>query len=530
MYKISKIGLAIAGLLLMTGFGGCVSMDRTTTGDSFAQEPVGSLGIFSVIVNDSIAAQKGLKNAGNLVMGVEKGSPAEKGGLLKNDIILKIDGNELENNADLLKMIKENPNKTVTVEGIRGSAPFSLVVTIGVKGKENNMTVTAFDEESAGDQAETDGHSRQAIDHYISALNEYPGDADFRLRQKIITIVLHLKAPPATPEQAERAMVIARAAQANLTDEADCKKAMQKFAEALRYAPWLADPYFNLGVLGEHQEYFGFAAKEFKLYLLAAPDAEDAQKVKERIYLLEDKQKEKEAAINASANAQKAAIETEEEIKSLQLLDISLSVGKISLESSTFHWSDDKTFDRTYDGIEWDPSLHLGIELEFGSYSNPGNSFLFNDAVGILFEKNNSSPSSVMVTNTDPVTKTATTESRDLTGDSFTMTQFIVSDEIMCGYRIILNPTFTCEPFGGFGGQFGIISLSGTEVNDTTCDLMGLRLGFPFGARIYMDHIFLDFEYNYFVKQWYWDMGSEGTHELSVENGSYWAVHVGFTF
>lgn len=354
MFKLTKIVPAVAGLLLMAGY-------------LYAQkQPAGYLGIIMKDVNDSIAAQQGLKNpSGVLVVDVVKESPAEKAGLLKNDIVIRLDGRDVRNTAKLWKMIGQNADKTVKVEGKRASAPLSLPITFGARtGKESRVTATAFNEESAGDQAEKDGHSREAVDHYINALEEQyradeamagleifdgvvetvvrngeiisrkvitaMGDDNFPLRQKIITIVLRLSVPPATPEKAERPMAIARAAQAEATDRSGYNKAIWKYAEASRCAPWLADLYFNLGVLCERNSYFGSAVSHFKLYLLAAPAAEDAQQVKDKIYLLEDKQKEQVAANAAAAKAAQQASKRESKkalIQTIPLLLILLAVG-----------------------------------------------------------------------------------------------------------------------------------------------------------------------------------------------------------
>jgi tetratricopeptide (TPR) repeat protein len=334
MYKSTKMSSMVVWIALSAGV---------------LYAAAGPTGYFGAIVrdaDDSVAARLGLKEAsGVLVVDVVKGSPAGAAGLLKDDVLLKINGLSVRDTAYLWKMIRRNPGAAVKIEGIRSSAPLVLKGAFGSMAENNgsmsHVTLAAFKEESAGDQEEKAGNSRKAVDHYLNALEElyradeiragregFPGlviwqnvtivqgqklvsrhllidmgDDNIRVRQKIIVIVQRMEAPPAIPENADRAMVIARATQAEAKDNVDYVKAILKYSEASRCAPWLADLYFNLGVLSERMGYLQEAIGHYKLYLVAAPGAEDAQKVREKIYVLEDKQKEQAVAPVSAAKA-----------------------------------------------------------------------------------------------------------------------------------------------------------------------------------------------------------------------------------
>lgn len=533
MIKYTKVSQIISGLSLIVGL-------------LCAQEPSGDLGIIMKNVDDSIAAQQDLRiTAGVLVVDIVKESPAEKGGLMKNDVILKIDGRVISDTENLSKMVMLNANKTVKVDGIRASLPFSLPVFFGAEHeKGTNFAGTTLNEEAAGDLAEKNGHSRQAIDHYLNALKDQhytvEGDADFRLRQKIISIVHRLNVPPATPEQAERAMSVARAVQAEAKDGSGYNKAIRKYEEALQIAPWLADLYFNLGALCERNGNFNGAIRNFKLYLLAAPDAEDSQKVKDKIYLLEDKQKEKVVADAAATEAQKAtdtatarAQQAAIEAKLMTRVIFSLGIGINSLKSNTVHWTEEDSFDLVYKGIRWDPGLHLGIEYTVNEYSHgTGNSFVFSPGtIGVYYESNTSSASEAELTSTDLVTHIPTTIFGDLPEEFITLRKINVSDKISFGYRVMLMPAFAFEPYGGIGLRGEISWVDGPKIKDDWTNL-GLCIGIPLGARIYIGNFYTGFEYNPNVVMWW---GREFGHtiyegekiSLSREGASYWTINIG---
>jgi tetratricopeptide (TPR) repeat protein len=150
----------------------------------------------------------------------------------------------------------------------------------------------SLDEEALGRQAEQAGRLREALTHYMTALQQTTedSDSDERLREEIIAIVQKLKPSPTTPDDAMNYMKRGQSAATAARDQAGYERAVAEFQRALRIAPWLPSGYQNLGAMQEKAGQYGDAIRSLKLYLLAAPVAPDAQDVQERIAALESKQ------------------------------------------------------------------------------------------------------------------------------------------------------------------------------------------------------------------------------------------------
>jgi serine protease Do len=93
----------------------------------------GWLGINIQEITKELADSFGMKNTnGALVAGVEKSSPAEKGGLEAGDVILKFDGKPVATSSDLPRLVgATKPGKDVTVEVLRKGAIRNLTVKVG---------------------------------------------------------------------------------------------------------------------------------------------------------------------------------------------------------------------------------------------------------------------------------------------------------------------------------------------------------------------------------------------------------------
>ena len=187
-------------------------------------------------------------------------------------------------------------------------------------------------EEALGQQAEQAGRLREALTHYVTALQSAPdgSDTDQRLREKIIGLVPKLTPPPAVPDEATRYMGRGRAATEIAQSVDDFKKAAIEFQNALKVAPWLASGYFNLGVVQDRAGQYTEAIRSFKLYLLAAPSAPDSQDVQSRIAGLEYKQERQQE--EARAAAQKRAAEEAAAAEKLRA-DEAASGRRVSLAS-----------------------------------------------------------------------------------------------------------------------------------------------------------------------------------------------------
>ena len=122
---------------------------------------------------------------------------------------------------------------------------------------------------------------RDQLKQLTAQLQQTPGDQ--ALREKIIALALTLNPRPATPDAATMAEGAAEYAFKNAKTISDYSDAAKQYEKALLQAPWLADDYFNCGVAHEKANENKDAIRNFNLYLLAAPSADDAVAVKKRI-------------------------------------------------------------------------------------------------------------------------------------------------------------------------------------------------------------------------------------------------------
>jgi len=147
---------------------------------------------------------------------------------------------------------------------------------------------------------------QETLDQYVADLQKSPENT--ALREKIIKLVLEMKPAPALPKEAERFMARGTAAVKGAKGADDFKDAVAEFEKATLAAPWLADAYYNLGVAQDKAGLYAQAMKSLKLYLLAAPDAPDANSVEELVYEIEYRQEKaaKEAEVKAKESSPEA--------------------------------------------------------------------------------------------------------------------------------------------------------------------------------------------------------------------------------
>lgn len=93
----------------------------------------GWLGIGIQEITKDLAESFGMKNTnGALVAGVEKGSPAEKGGLEPGDVVVRFDGKPVTTSSDLPRIVgSTKPGKQVPVDVLRKGASKTLSITLG---------------------------------------------------------------------------------------------------------------------------------------------------------------------------------------------------------------------------------------------------------------------------------------------------------------------------------------------------------------------------------------------------------------
>jgi serine protease Do len=98
----------------------------------------GWLGIAIQEITKDLAESFGMKNTnGALIAGVEKSSPAEKGGLEPGDVITKFDGKPIITSSDLPRAVgAAKPGKKAAVEVLRKGTIRGLNVTVGESPSE----------------------------------------------------------------------------------------------------------------------------------------------------------------------------------------------------------------------------------------------------------------------------------------------------------------------------------------------------------------------------------------------------------
>ena len=108
----------------------------------------GWLGVSIGNVTDMVAENMGLESSnGAFVSQVFKNSPADKGGMLPGDIVLAIDGENTENQNDLLYLVGDiSPGTRVEFELIRNGIP--MTVRVKIEKRESKEEVDRLSEGS----------------------------------------------------------------------------------------------------------------------------------------------------------------------------------------------------------------------------------------------------------------------------------------------------------------------------------------------------------------------------------------------
>src|SRR6185437_14709042 len=106
-------------------------------------------------IDSALAKQFGLSQPGGaLIAGVEPNTPASKAGLKSGDIILKVNGQSVATNNDLLRISQTQPGTPVKLEVFRDGKTFDTNVTLAEfppdNGTANNSTPAQGNEGSSG--------------------------------------------------------------------------------------------------------------------------------------------------------------------------------------------------------------------------------------------------------------------------------------------------------------------------------------------------------------------------------------------
>ena len=118
--------------------------------------------------------------------------------------------------------------------------------------------------------------------------------ADTSSQEEIINYADALTPKPAIPEEAKRNFAKGTTFMKAAKEAADYKDAIKAYEEALLYAPWWGNAYYNLGIALEKAEWHDDAIKSIKLYLMTKPSEADTEQAQNKIYEIEAQQALKE--------------------------------------------------------------------------------------------------------------------------------------------------------------------------------------------------------------------------------------------
>ncbi len=93
----------------------------------------GFIGVQIVPLTEDYASELGLKeNSGALVGQVTEGGPADKGGIITGDVILTVNGKEINNFGDLITEVESSQiGKTLKIEVWRNKSKLTVFITVG---------------------------------------------------------------------------------------------------------------------------------------------------------------------------------------------------------------------------------------------------------------------------------------------------------------------------------------------------------------------------------------------------------------
>jgi tetratricopeptide (TPR) repeat protein len=150
---------------------------------------------------------------------------------------------------------------------------------------------------------------REQLTQYVADFQKNPSDDD--LRGKIIKLALTLDPKPATPPEVDELAGRGKYILDHASSDGDFAAAADAFAKASLLAPWVPDYYFDQASMLEKSKRYKEAVNNYELYLMAAPDAQDAKDVREKIGGLKYEIEKRQSADAAAQAQQQAEIEAE---------------------------------------------------------------------------------------------------------------------------------------------------------------------------------------------------------------------------
>ena len=101
----------------------------------------GWLGVQIISIDDAMAKALALENKkGAIIVSIVEDSPASESGLEEDDIIIKVDSQEIENDRDLMKVISsKHPGDFTNFTVVRGDEKLRVSVTLGQRPEDSAM-------------------------------------------------------------------------------------------------------------------------------------------------------------------------------------------------------------------------------------------------------------------------------------------------------------------------------------------------------------------------------------------------------
>jgi len=135
----------------------------------------------------------------------------------------------------------------------------------------------------AAENLQHDIERQQGMQRFQQALEEFRKNPNDAAREQIIKLALKLDPKPALLAEVHEDVGRANYTIKNASSEADFIAAAETYVKVSQLAPWVSDYYFNQGVAYEKAKRFDQAIAAFGWYLVAEPNAKDADQVRERI-------------------------------------------------------------------------------------------------------------------------------------------------------------------------------------------------------------------------------------------------------
>jgi tetratricopeptide (TPR) repeat protein len=152
------------------------------------------------------------------------------------------------------------------------------------------MVVIGYPSQSQGNPPEMALSQKALLQEYVSMLKRGSGwgsgveeDEIRNMLRKVVQSVGSMKSKPPIPDGMNELVGRAKRTIKSAQSPGDYSEVVKSFKALTYMAPWIGIHYFNLGVAQEKLGKYRDAINSFERYLIASPNAKDAQLVQERI-------------------------------------------------------------------------------------------------------------------------------------------------------------------------------------------------------------------------------------------------------